>query len=145
MLANNNLYFIRVAHAVNNTTFHIATRVRQIVHTPVTINSIYYIAIIVTIGRIIVSYRKGNGILKYIVSIDKKGKITRYSLSYINFNIYTGDNGRVLGYDNCHGYHHRHYMGNENAIEFLSFEDIKDRFEKEWEVLHEKIKRQKNR
>jgi len=28
-------------------------------------------------------------------------------------------------------------MGKENDIEFSSFEDIQDCFEKEWEVLHE--------
>lgn len=88
--------------------------------------------------------KKGNGILKYSVNVDKKGKIARYSFAYINFNIYTGDNGRVLGYDNCHGHHHRHYMGKEHDIEFSSFEDIQYQFEKEWEVLHEKVKKQKN-
>src|ERR1700689_2217193 len=73
--------------------------------------------------------KQGNGILKYFASVDKKGKIIRYSFTYINFHIYTGDNGRVLGYDNCHGRHHRHYMGKEHDIEFSSFEDIQDRFE----------------
>lgn len=85
--------------------------------------------------------KKGNGILKYSASIDKKGKVMRYSFAYINFNIYSGDNGRVLGYDNCHGYHHRHYMGKESDIEFLSFEEIQNQFEREWEILHEKIKK----
>ena len=30
-------------------------------------------------------------------------------------------------------------------LEFSSFEDIQDCFEKEWEALHEKVKKQKNR
>lgn len=77
--------------------------------------------------------KQGNGILRYTVSIDKKGRIGRYSFAYINFNIHTQDNGRVLGYDNCHGYHHKHYFGKEEKIDFISFEDIQDRFEKEWE------------
>lgn len=89
--------------------------------------------------------KQGNGILKYSASIDQKGKIARYSFAYINPHIYTGDNGRVIGYDNCHGRHHRHYMGKEKDIEFSSFEDIQDRFEKEWEVLHENIKDKKAR
>ena len=55
--------------------------------------------------------KQGNGILRYSVSTDKSGKILRYSFAYINFNLYTGDNGRVLGYANCHGRHHRHFMG----------------------------------
>lgn len=87
--------------------------------------------------------KEGNGILKFNVTTDEKGKITRYSLTYINYNIYSKDNGRVLGYDNCHGYHHKHYMGKEEKIDFINFEDIQDRFEKEWGELHEKIKKEK--
>jgi hypothetical protein len=88
--------------------------------------------------------RQGNGILKYSVSIDKSGKIMRYSFAYINFHLCTKDNGRVFGYDNCHGYHHRHYLGKEEDMKFSSLEDVQDRFEKEWEALHDKIKKQKN-
>jgi hypothetical protein len=88
--------------------------------------------------------KQGNGILKYLVSTDEKGGITRYSFAYINFHIYTGDNGRVLGYDNCHGRHHRHFMGKEYKVDFFNLEDIQDRFEREWEALHEKVKKQKN-
>jgi len=87
--------------------------------------------------------KNGNGILKYSVSTDKNGKIARYSFAYINFHVYTGDNGRVLGYDNCHGRHHRHYMGKEYDIDFISLDDIQDHFEREWEALHEKVKKQK--
>ena len=32
------------------------------------------------------------------------------------------DNGRVLGYDNNHGHHHRHFMGQVEAVEFESYE-----------------------
>lgn len=28
---------------------------------------------------------------------------------FLNHELYQGDNGRVIGYDNAHGYHHRHY------------------------------------
>jgi len=89
--------------------------------------------------------KDGNGILKYSVNIDSKGMIVRYSFAYINFHLCTKDNGRVLGYDNCHGYHHRHFMGNEEKIDFINFEDIQNRFEAEWERLHEKVKKQKRR
>lgn len=87
--------------------------------------------------------RQGNGVLKYSVSLDFKGSIARYSFAYINFHICSKDNGRVLGYDNCHGYHHKHYMGKEELVDFISFEDIQNRFENEWEMLHEKVKKQK--
>lgn len=82
----------------------------------------------------------GNGTLKLSASVDNKGKLKRYSLVYINPRLCSSDNGRVLGYDNCHGYHHRHYMGQEEAIEFKSFEAIAEQFDKEWRALHEKAK-----
>ena len=85
--------------------------------------------------------KRGNGILKYVASANKNGVITRYSLVYINYNLFSKDNGRVLGYDNSHGYHHRHYMGKEERVNFTSYEDIVDRFEVEWRQIHENIKK----
>ena len=85
--------------------------------------------------------KQGNGILKYSVSVDANGSIVRYSLAYINHRLCHVDNWRVLGYDNSHGYHHRHYMGKEEGVEFTSFEDIAKRFEEEWRDLHEIIKK----
>jgi len=58
-------------------------------------------------------------------------KVVKYSLAYINPSICAIDNGRVLGYDNSHNRHHRHYMGKVEAIEFSSYELLVDRFEKE--------------
>jgi len=49
------------------------------------------------------------------------GKITRYSLTYINPKLCFVDHGRVLGYDDTHGYHHRHFMGKVKAVEFTSY------------------------
>ncbi len=84
--------------------------------------------------------KQGNGTLKYSLSVDAKGKVGRYSLAYINPNLCHLDNWRVLGYDNCHGYHHRHYMGKEEAIKFISYEAIVELFEKEWRRIHESLK-----
>lgn len=89
--------------------------------------------------------KQGNGILKYSASVDSKGKIARYSLAYINPNLCNLDNGRVLGFDNCHGYHHRHYMGKEENIDFSTYEELVEQFEREWRVLHEKAKKQSKR
>lgn len=86
--------------------------------------------------------KQGNGILRFFVSVDEKNKIIRYSLAYINPKLCSVDNGRVLGYDNCHGYHHRHYMGKEENIAFTSYENIEKRFKEEWEKLHETLKDQ---
>jgi hypothetical protein len=87
------------------------------------------------------SEKSGNGIVRMMASVDTKGKLAKYSLAYINFRICSVDNGRVLGYDNSHGYHHRHYMGNEEPIEFDSYESVIEQFEKEWRKIHEKAKK----
>ena len=69
------------------------------------------------------------------VWVDEKGKVTRYNLAYINHRTFQGDNGRVLGYDNKHGSHHRHLMGTTNAIDFSSLEELEEQFDKEWNKL----------
>ena len=43
---------------------------------------------------------------------DNTGQVVEYSLVYIDFLLYSGDNGRVLGYDNAHGFHERHFVDN---------------------------------
>ena len=59
----------------------------------------------------------------------------RYNLAYVNRAVFSGDNGRVVGYDNAHGFHHRHCLGEVQAVEFSSFEDIEARFEADWMAL----------
>jgi hypothetical protein len=56
-------------------------------------------------------------------------------LRSINHAIYRGDNGRVLGFDNAHEYHHRHFMGKVEAVDFVSYEKILERFQSEWQEL----------
>ena len=53
--------------------------------------------------------------LRREIWIDGEGRVARYNLAYINHLIYSGDNGRVLGYDSAHGIHHRHFMGKTSA------------------------------
>ena len=87
-----------------------------------------------------ISDKRGNGKLRREVWIDEAtGQITRYNLAYINHHIFTGDNGRVVGYDNAHDGHHRHYLGVVEPIEFVSFEDVEDRFEQDWITLKDSI------
>jgi len=90
-----------------------------------------------------ISRKKNNGILNFLASVDEKGNLGRYSLAYINVNIFSADNGRVLGYDNDHGYHHRHYMGKVENVKFTNFYEIKERFEVEWREIHEKHQKKK--
>lgn len=62
------------------------------------------------------------------------GKVVAYSLAYINLRRCRADNGRVLGFDNSHDYHHRHFMGHVEAVEFTTYEDLAEGFIAE---LHE--------
>jgi hypothetical protein len=57
--------------------------------------------------------------------------VVSYSLAYIDPTICSKDNGRVLGYDNSHGYHHRHYKGKLEPVDFTSFTELEQRFEME--------------
>ena len=61
--------------------------------------------------------------------------MVKYSLAYINPSICGQDHGRVLGYDNSHGYHHRHFMGTVEAFEFRGHQKLVDRFQAEVEAL----------
>ena len=80
-----------------------------------------------------ISAKRGNGILRREIWVDEgSGKVTRYNLAYINHKIFAGDNGRVIGYDNAHDGHHRHYFGEVKPVEFTSFENIEDQFENDW-------------
>jgi hypothetical protein len=82
-----------------------------------------------------ISRKRGNGLLRREVWVDRQGHVVRYNLAYINHTIHSGDNGRVVGYDNAHGYHHRHYMGKVEEVEFNEFEDVEARFEQDWITL----------
>jgi hypothetical protein len=82
--------------------------------------------------------KRGNGQLRREIWVDAQGKVTRFNLAYINYALHGGDNGRVVGYDNQHGCHHRHYFGVVAAVEFTSFDDIEDQFKADWAALRSK-------
>ena len=82
-----------------------------------------------------ISGKRGNGQLRREVWVDESGRVTRYNLAYINHGLHQGDNWRVVGYDNQHDYHHRHYFGKVEPVEFTSYEEIEDRFERDWIAL----------
>ena len=78
----------------------------------------------------------GGGVLKERVIRELPSKkVVSYALAYINPLIFSGDNGRVLGYDNIHGYSHRHFMGAVTPEPFTSYEALYDRFEQEWQSI----------
>lgn len=81
------------------------------------------------------SRKSGGGKLVLEVWEDKFGNTSTYRLAYINGAIHSGDNGRVLGYDNAHGEHHRHYFGEYQVTDFESIEAVVERFECEWREI----------
>lgn len=90
--------------------------------------------------------KSGGGLLNYEVwGYKERGKtiVTRYALAYINHTICQVDNGRVLGFDNAHGFHHRHYMGSIEAIEYVSYETTLARFQQEWIQITKKSGKKK--
>ena len=87
---------------------------------------------------------KGGGILRRELWQDQWDRVVRYNLAYINHQIYAGDNGRVLGYDSAHGYHHRHYLGKVTAVVFESYDEIEDRFQREWSRIAKEARHAQN-
>ena len=76
--------------------------------------------------------RKRGFLVRIQVDFTRTGKLLRYSLVLIDTHLPGTDHGRVMGYDNAHGYHHRHYLGIVEPVEFKSYEDILYRFEAEY-------------
>lgn len=93
--------------------------------------------------RCVLSRRKGDGQLRREVWTDETGRIVRYNLAYINHTIFAGDNGRVVGYDNNHGVHHRHYMGQITPVAFSSIEVLEAQFHQDWSTFMQKQQGQK--
>jgi len=62
-------------------------------------------------------------------------RVAKYSLAYVNQQLCGVDNGRVLGYDNGHDYHHRHFMGKVEETEFEGYEALLNRFQQEVQEL----------
>lgn len=80
--------------------------------------------------------RLGGGVLKiYVIREVPSGVVIHYSLAYINQLICAIDNGRVLGYDNSHGYSHRHFMGKITPEKFSSYTEIYENFMDEWRQI----------
>lgn len=91
--------------------------------------------------------KSGGGILSYEAwGYSKQGKaiVTRYNVAYINHAICAKDNGRVLGFDNAHEYHHRHYMGKVEPVEFVSYVATLERFQQEWQKIVQTHRRSKS-
>ena len=81
--------------------------------------------------KFIVPYDKGGGIIKF-EAWEYENKIVKYNMVYINKSVFPNDNGRVMGYDNSHDFHHKHYFGQITELDdFLGYEELVQRFKKD--------------
>lgn len=81
------------------------------------------------------SGKRRGAILKYETQTDVNGQIVKYSFVYINGSQCARDNGRVLGYDNSHGEHHKHECGKYTPIDFPGYDALAAQFEAEVKEL----------
>ena len=89
----------------------------------------------ITDEAIIVRCAAGDGMIREEMWEDQKGNTVRYNLAFINFHLFSRDNGRVLGYHTAHGYLHRHFAGTVEIIEPAPFRVIVVRFLSEVDEL----------
>jgi hypothetical protein len=78
--------------------------------------------------KFIVPISKGSGIIKF-EAWEYENHIVKYNMVYINKNIFPNDNGRVMGYDNSHDFHHKHYFGEIYELDdFINYQELVQRF-----------------
>ena len=82
----------------------------------------------------------GVGHLREEVWVDEDEQVVRYNLAFVVPHLSRIDNGRILGYDNAHGVHERHFMGEVELIEFTKYTDTSERFFREVEALRKSYK-----
>ena len=68
------------------------------------------------------------GLIREEVYADDSGQVVKYNLAFIHHGLCQRDFGRVLGYDNAHGFDERHWMGSSERISVSSYNDIFRRF-----------------
>ena len=77
------------------------------------------------------------GVLREEVYVNEAGEVVKYNLAFIHFGLFQKDDGRVVGYDNAHGHHERHWMGTAEPVPFASYDVTVQRFLTEVEELKE--------
>lgn len=80
----------------------------------------------------------GIGILREEVWVDEKWEVVRYNLALILPHVSAVDKGRVLGFDNAHGIHERHYMGQVQPVRFKDYLTTATRFFREVAAIRRK-------
>ena len=69
------------------------------------------------------------------VWVDATGEVAKYNLAFLLPHLFGADNGRILGFDNAHGTHERHFMGQVSAVEFTSYSALAECFYREVDAL----------
>ena len=77
----------------------------------------------------------GIGILREEVWVDAQEKVVRYNLAFLLPHSFRQDNGRVLGFDNAHNIHERHFMGTAAKVSFTNYAATARRFFRKAEAL----------
>ena len=81
--------------------------------------------------KFIVPLKNGGGVIKF-EAWEYQDKIIKYNMVYINKSIFPNDNGRVMGYDNSHNFHHKHYFGEIYELDdFINYQELVDRFKQD--------------
>jgi len=78
---------------------------------------------------------QGGGLIREEVWQSDCGEVVRYNLAFICHQLCATDHGRVLGYDNQHDHHHRHFMGRTEPFQYAGYDVLLDRFLAEVEIL----------
>lgn len=63
--------------------------------------------------------------------------MVRYNLAFINHNLCGVDHGRVLGYDNAHGRHERHFKGSVSVFPYRNYDALAQHFYEEVRKLRD--------
>jgi hypothetical protein len=77
----------------------------------------------------------GIGILREEVWVNAQGNVMRYNLAFLLPHRFQADNGRILGFDNAHSIHERHFMGNATKTSFTNYAATARRFFREADSL----------
>jgi hypothetical protein len=77
----------------------------------------------------------GVGILREEVWVNDANVVVRYNLAFMLPHFSGVDNGRILGFDNAHGVHERHFMGQVEPVRFDGYLATAERFYREAEFL----------
>jgi hypothetical protein len=73
-------------------------------------------------------YAGGIGYIREEVWVDEKDVVVRSNLAFLLPQRSGIDNGRMLGFDNAHGIHERHYMDDVREVPFIRYAATANRF-----------------